>query len=197
MTGPLFLTQCLETRLEKYLLPHKTKDCTGHLIEIFWKKNQTRSFNRDSTYHRGFSTLKKYQCDSSGLHKFFHHPTIVLRITFHIWKSVDYYFSNKVYRDILRNCYVLTIASKCLCTLFLKNSNLQIFIHEKLRMKLQLNDEKTCVDPWSHIDTFEGWTVVTETIVIRSRSQKTWDCIVRFRKLLWYFIAKKGRKNCD
>ena len=33
-------------------------------------------------------------------------------------------------------------------------------------MKLQLNDEKTCVDPWSHIDTFEGWTVLTETIVL-------------------------------
>ena len=33
-------------------------------------------------------------------------------------------------------------------------------------MKLQLNDEKTCVDPWSHIDTFEGWTLLTETIVI-------------------------------
>ena len=32
-------------------------------------------------------------------------------------------------------------------------------------MKLQLNDEKTRVDPWSHIDTFEGWTVLTETIV--------------------------------
>ena len=28
-------------------------------------------------------------------------------------------------------------------------------------MKLQLNDEKTRVDPWSHIDTFEGWTVMT------------------------------------
>jgi hypothetical protein len=33
-------------------------------------------------------------------------------------------------------------------------------------MKLQLNDEKVCVDPWSHIDTFEGWTVLTETIVL-------------------------------
>ena len=33
-------------------------------------------------------------------------------------------------------------------------------------MKLQLNDEKTRVDPWSHIDTFEGWTVLTETIVL-------------------------------
>ena len=33
-------------------------------------------------------------------------------------------------------------------------------------MKLQLNDEKTCVDPCSHIGTFEGWTVLTETIVV-------------------------------
>ena len=57
---------------------------------------------------------------------------------------------------------------KCLCTLYLKNSSLQIFIHEKLCMKLYLNDEKTCVDPWSHIATFEGWTVLTETIVILS-----------------------------
>ena len=101
-----------------------------------------------------------------GLHKFFHYSAIVSCITFHIWKSVDCYFSNKVYRDILRNSYVLTKTLKCLCTLYLKNSNLQIFIHEKLCMKLQLNDEKTCVDPWSHIDTFEGWTVLTETIVL-------------------------------
>ena len=114
----------------------------------------------------GLSTLKNYQCDSMGLHKFFHHSAIVSCITFHIWKSVDCYFSNKVYRDILRNSYVLTKTLKCLCTLYLKNSNLQIFIHEKLCMKLQLNDEKTRVDPWSHIDTFEGWTVLTETIVI-------------------------------
>ena len=33
-------------------------------------------------------------------------------------------------------------------------------------MKLQLNDEKNCVDPWSHIDTFEGWSVLPETIVV-------------------------------
>ena len=71
-----------------------------------------------------------------------------------------------MYKDILRNSYVLTKTLKCLCTLYLKNSNLQIFIHEKLCMKLQLNDEKTHVDPWSHIDTFEGWTVLTETIVL-------------------------------
>ena len=38
--------------------------------------------------------------------------------------------------------YVLTKTLKCLCTLYLKNSNLQIFIHEKLCMKLLLNDEK-------------------------------------------------------
>ena len=101
-----------------------------------------------------------------GLHKFFHHSAVVSCITFHIWKSVDCYFSNKVYRDILRNSYVLTKTLKCLCTLYLKNSNLQIFVHEKLCMKLQLNDEKTCVDPWSHIYTFEGWTVLTETIVL-------------------------------
>ena len=112
------------------------------------------------------SNPQKYQCDSMGLHKFFHHSAIVLCITFHIWKSVDCYFSNKVYRDILRNSYVLTKTLKCLCTLYLKNSNLQIFIHEKLCMKLQLIDEKTRVDPWSHIGTFEGWTVLTETIVI-------------------------------
>ena len=36
----------------------------------------------------------------------------------------------------------------------LKNSNLQIFIYEKLCMKLQLNDEKTQVDPWSHHGIF-------------------------------------------
>ena len=29
-----------------------------------------------------------------------------------------------------------------------------------------MNDEKTHVDPWSHTDTFEGWTVLTETIVL-------------------------------
>ena len=51
-----------------------------------------------------------------------------------------------MYRDILRNFYVLTKTLKCLCTLYLKNSNLQIFIHEKLCMKLQLNDETTLVD---------------------------------------------------
>ena len=55
---------------------------------------------------------------------------------------------------------------KYLCTFYLKNSNLQIFIHGKLCMKLQLNDGKTRVDPWSHIDTFEGWTVLTKTIVL-------------------------------
>ena len=35
-------------------------------------------------------------------------------------------------------------------------------------MELQLKDEKTRVDPLSHIDTFEGLTVLTETIVIAS-----------------------------
>ena len=39
-------------------------------------------------------------------------------------------------------------------------------------MKLQLNDEKTRVDPWSHIDTFEGWTVLTETIVVGTLMKK-------------------------
>ena len=29
-----------------------------------------------------------------------------------------------------------------------------------------MHDEKTLVDPWSHIDTFEGWTVMTETVVV-------------------------------
>ena len=53
-----------------------------------------------------------------GLHKFFHHSAIVSCITFHIWKSVDCYFSNKVYRGILRNSYVLTKTLKCLCTLY-------------------------------------------------------------------------------
>ena len=37
-----------------------------------------------SSYHRGLSTLKKYQCDSMGLHKFFHHSAIVSCITFHL-----------------------------------------------------------------------------------------------------------------
>ena len=36
------------------------------------------------TYHRGLSTLKKYQCDTMGLHKFFHYSAIVSCITFHI-----------------------------------------------------------------------------------------------------------------
>ena len=67
-----------------------------------------------------------------GLHEFFHHSAIVSCITFHVWKSVDCYFSNKVYRDILRNSYVPTKTLKCLCTLYLKNSNLQIFMHETI-----------------------------------------------------------------
>ena len=77
---------------------------------------------------------------SMWLHRFtqvfFYHSAIVLCITFHVWKSVDCKFSNKVYRDILRNSYVLTKILTCLCTLYLKNSNLQIFINEKLCMKL-------------------------------------------------------------
>ena len=52
--------------------------------------------------------------------------------------------------------YVLAKTSKCLCTLYLKKRNLQIFINEKLCMKLLLNDEKTNVDPWSHYDNFWG-----------------------------------------
>ena len=47
-------------------------------------------------------TPQKYQCDSMDLHQFFYHSAIVSGITFHAWKSVDCYFSNKVYRDILR-----------------------------------------------------------------------------------------------
>jgi hypothetical protein len=82
-----------------------------------------------------------------GLHEFFHHSDIVSCITFHIWKSVDCYFSNKVYRDILRNSYVLTKTLNCLCTLYLKNSNLQIFIHEKLCMKLPATRWKNSCRP--------------------------------------------------
>ena len=82
------------------------------------------------------SNPQKYQCDSMGLHEFFHHSAIVSCITFHIWKSVDCYFSNKVYRDILRNSYVLRKTLKCICTLYMKKWNLQIFIYEKLCMKL-------------------------------------------------------------
>ena len=48
----------------------------------------------------------------------------------------------------------LTKTLKSLCTHYLKNSNLHIFIYEKLCMKLLLNDEKTHVDPLSDIDTF-------------------------------------------
>ena len=48
------------------------------------------------------SNPQKYQCDSMGLHEFFYHSAVVSCITFHVWKSVDCYFSNKVYRDILR-----------------------------------------------------------------------------------------------
>ena len=105
-----------------------------HGVEKFMveKSGVEMSFN----HHSGLSTLKKYQSDSMGLHEFFHHSAIVSCITLHIWKSVDCYFSNKVYRDILRNSYVPTKTLKCLCTLYLKNSNLQIFIHEKLCMKL-------------------------------------------------------------
>ena len=55
---------------------------------------------------------------------------------------------------------------KGLCTLYLKNSNLQILIHEKLCKKLQLTDEKTHVHPWSHSRFIVGWTVLTETIVL-------------------------------
>ena len=52
-------------------------------------------------------------------HEFFHYSAIVSCITLYIWKSVDCYFSNKVYRDILRNFYVLTKTLKCtLYTLF-------------------------------------------------------------------------------
>ena len=68
------------------------------------------------------SNPQKYQCDSMGLHEFFHHSAIVSCITFHVWKSVDFYFSNKVYRDISRNSYVLTKTLKCLCTLYLKKT---------------------------------------------------------------------------
>ena len=63
-------------------------------------------------------------------------------------------------KDIIMMQHILTFLQvhrnslKCLCTLYLINSILQIFIHEKLSMKLQLNNEKTHVDPWSHIATF-------------------------------------------
>ena len=82
------------------------------------------------------SNPQKYQCDSMGLQEVFHHSAIVLCITFHVWKSIDCYFSNKVYRDNLRFLLVHRNSLKCLCTLYLKNSNLQIFIHEKLCIKL-------------------------------------------------------------
>ena len=55
-----------------------------------------------SPYHKGLSTLKKYHGDSIGLHEFFHHSAIISCIALYIWKSVDCYFLNKVYRDILR-----------------------------------------------------------------------------------------------
>ena len=86
--------------------------------------------------------------------------------------------------------YVLTKILKCLCTFHLKNSNLQIFIHKKLCIKLQLYDEKTCVDPWSHIDTFEGWSVLTETIVIGYKqvldSTDPTPCDIYVRTLIMY-----------
>ena len=87
-------------------------------------------------YHNGLSTLKTYHNDSMGLHEFFHHSAIISCITFHLWKSVDCYFLNKVYRDILRFLYVLAKTLKYLCTLFKKKQNLQIFIYETLCMKL-------------------------------------------------------------
>ena len=54
-------------------------------------------------------------------------------------------------------------------------------VYEKLCMKQQLNDEKTCVDPWSHIDTFEGWTVLTETIVISQTRHSNVSTICNYR----------------
>ena len=69
-------------------------------------------------------------------------------------------FDKKLNQDIIMMQHILRFLQvhrnslKCLCTLYLINSVLQIFIHEKLSMKLQLNNEKTHVDPWSHIATF-------------------------------------------
>ena len=69
-------------------------------------------------------------------------------------------FDKKLNQDIIMMQHILRFLQvhrnslKCLCTLYLINSILQIFIHEKLSMKLQLNNEKTHVDPWSHIANF-------------------------------------------
>ena len=94
------------------------------------------SFKKCSIIHNGLSTLKRYHNDSMGLHEFFHLSATISCITFHLWKSVDCYFLNKVYRDILRFLQVHTKSLKYLCTLNLKNSNLQIFKNEILCMKL-------------------------------------------------------------
>ena len=80
---------------------------------------------QQKSYHKGLSTLKKYQGKPMVLHDFFHHSAIISCITFHIWKSVDSETFNKVYRGILR---------------FLS-------VHRNTRF-------------------IEGWTVLTETIVI-------------------------------
>ena len=57
---------------------------------------------QQKSYHKGLSTLKKYQGKPMVLHDFFHHSAIISCITFHIWKSVDSETFNKVYRGILR-----------------------------------------------------------------------------------------------
>ena len=43
-----------------------------------------------------------------GVHKFFHYSAIASCITFHIWKSVDCYISNKVYKDIFYKEFLCT-----------------------------------------------------------------------------------------
>ena len=70
--------------------------CANSHPSTFWNyltfKVSLRAFNPE-----------KIHGDSIGVYRqFFHHSAIISCITFHIWKSVDCYFFNKMYRDILR-----------------------------------------------------------------------------------------------
>ena len=72
-----------------------TKDLGIH------KKSNQDSSNFTTT--KGFQPSKiSWWLQSIRLHEFFHHSAIISWITFNVWKFIDCYLLNKVYRGILR-----------------------------------------------------------------------------------------------
>ena len=125
------------TTLITLLLKYSCINCATNLHISFWGATKYHSFFV-TTQSPGSHILPQRSFNPQKVAMWLQgSSTIVSCITFHIWKSVDcFFFSNKVYRGILRNYYVLKKTLKCLCTLYLKNNNLQIFLNEKLCMKL-------------------------------------------------------------